>query len=82
MDLPESVIPTGATRLFLAHGLCAPGRGVERSWQGCSINSVALHAKAVALVRKASATRERYGRPNVNRAEPAATAIYSFPSTA
>jgi hypothetical protein len=32
----ERVIPTEATRLFLAHGLCAPGRAVEGPWQLCS----------------------------------------------
>jgi hypothetical protein len=28
---PRTVIPSGAARLFLPHGLCAPGRVVEGS---------------------------------------------------
>jgi hypothetical protein len=34
----DFVISTEATRLFLAHGLCAPGRVVEGSWQPRSAN--------------------------------------------
>src|SRR2546423_13414901 len=33
---PSPVILTGATRLFLARGLCVPGRGVEGSLPGVS----------------------------------------------
>jgi isoquinoline 1-oxidoreductase alpha subunit len=35
-----SVIPTEATRLFLAHVFCAPGRAVEGSWQYASPTKV------------------------------------------
>src|SRR6267154_2813164 len=35
-----SVIPTEATRLFLAHVFCAPGRAVEGPWQHASQTKV------------------------------------------
>src|SRR6266404_302237 len=45
-----SVIPTGATRLFPAHGLCAPGRGAEGSRQKPMLSGLPLRASALVFL--------------------------------
>src|SRR5712671_4925069 len=72
-----SIIPTEATRIFLAHVFCAPGRAVEGPWQyasptkvdathpiaqpGCDARCARLSCESGFVVRYRPTARRTYG---------------------